>query len=220
VGEPFLQGLPTSERTMLEARARRRDHPRGSALFHRGDPPATVHVVLSGEVKLVAATSNGREVVLAVRGPGHLLGELSAIDGEPRSATAVALGPVEELVLGAEEFVAFLAEASGAMRAVLRMIAERLRESDRRHVEYVEHDALGRVAARLVQIADRDGKPGPDGIEVALAVSQEELAGWVGASREAVAKALATLRGLGWLSTGRRSVVLHDVEALRRRAAG
>jgi CRP-like cAMP-binding protein len=84
------------------------------------------------------------------------------------------------------------------------------------HVEFTGSNTLGRVAMRLLELCDRYGEQADGEIRIALPISQEELAGWTGASREAVTKALRTLRDLGWIETGRRSISVRDSEALRR----
>jgi CRP/FNR family cyclic AMP-dependent transcriptional regulator len=85
-------------------------------------------------------------------------------------------------------------------------------------VEFGTSDTIGRVAARLVELAERYGRPSEHGVRIDLPITQEELASWVGSSREGVNKALHTLRGLHWVETERRSITVLDVEALRRRA--
>jgi CRP/FNR family cyclic AMP-dependent transcriptional regulator len=98
------------------------------------------------------------------------------------------------------------------------MLAERLRDADRKRIEFGTADILSRVAGRLVELAERFGEPAGDGIRITAPLTQEELAGWTGASREAVSRALRALRGRGWIQTARRSVVIRDLDALRRRA--
>jgi CRP-like cAMP-binding protein len=100
----------------------------------------------------------------------------------------------------------------------MRTLTGRLRDADRKRVEFGSYDAVSRVALRLVELADRFGEPTADGILVTLPFTQDELAGWVGASREAVVKALRALRRTGCVRTQRRSVVVCDLPALRRRA--
>ena len=214
----FLAVLDEDERSDLLARSHRRRYRRGAPVFHEGGGSDGVVVVLSGRVKVSTVTADGKEVVLAFRGPGDLLGELSAIDGEARSATVGALEPVEAAVVPASEFRAFLAAHSRVAILLLEMLARRLRDADRKRVEFGAHDTLGRVAARLVELAERYGEPAPDGVRITLPLSQEELAGWTGSSREAVGKALHALRGLGWVRTERRRITVLHLEALRRRS--
>jgi CRP-like cAMP-binding protein len=214
----FLAALDEPERADLLERGRRRRYRRGAVVFHEGGGSDAIVVVLAGRVKVSTATADGKEVVLAFRGPGDLLGELSAIDGDARSATVGALEPVEAAVVSASEFRAFLSAHPRVAILLLEMLARRLRDADRKRVEFGAHDTLGRVAARLVELADRYGEPVTDGVRITLPLSQEELAGWTGSSREAVGKALHALRGLGWVRTERRRITVLEMEPLRRRS--
>jgi CRP/FNR family transcriptional regulator, cyclic AMP receptor protein len=214
----FLDALDAGHVDELRALGRRRRHPVGEALFREREPADGVLVVLSGRVKLSCVTDTGREALLGIREPGDLLGEMSVIDGEPRSATATAVEPVEVLVVPIADFSAFLHRTPAAADVLLRMLTERLRDADRKRVEYLAQDTVGRVCSRLVELADRFGEPGEDGVRIDLAITQEELAGWTGSSREATIRALGTLRELGWIETRRRRVTLLQPGELRRRA--
>ena len=219
VSTGFLGALSAPERDALQERASRRRHTRGAVLFHEQDESDRVVVVLSGRVKVSTVTDDGREVVLAFRGPGDLIGELSSIDRRPRSATVSAVEPVEALTLAASEFRAFLHAHPRVALLLLEMLTRRLRDADRKRVEFAAHDTVGRVSARLVELAEAHGRPVGGGVEITLPLSQEELAGWTGASREAVGKALQLMRGLGWVATQRRRITVLDLEALRARSA-
>jgi CRP-like cAMP-binding protein len=169
-------------------------------------------------VKISAATTDGREVVLAIYGAGDLLGELSAIDARPRSATATAIDPVDARIVAGEEFRAFMAASSQASLFFLKSLSGRLRDSDRRRVEFIALDSVGRVATQVVELAEQYGVGLPDGtILIDLPLSQDELAGLTGASREAVGKALHLFRSRGWMSTARRSITVRDLDGLRSR---
>jgi CRP-like cAMP-binding protein len=214
----FLSQLTPAERAALEACGRRRQWPRARVLFREADTSEWVLVILGGRVKVSSHTAAGTEVVLAVRGPGALVGELSAVDREPRSATVTALEPITGLVVGVEDFEAYLHAHGRVAFLLMRMLSARLRDADRKRVEFGAYDTLGRVAARLVELAERFGVPVGGGVRIALPLSQDELAGWTGASREAVSKALGVLRSRGWITTSRLKVVVHDLDALRTRA--
>jgi CRP-like cAMP-binding protein len=100
----------------------------------------------------------------------------------------------------------------------MRTLTGKLRDADRKRIEFGAYDTTGRVAARLVEMAERFGEPSEDGVAIALPFTQDELAGWTGASREAVSKALGALRTAGWIRTSRMRVVVRDLAALRERA--
>lgn len=214
----FADALESGDLDELMAAGRRRRYGANVTLFHEGDDAGPVMVLLSGRVKAVALDAGGHEAIVAVRGPGDLLGELSAIDGAPRSVTVTTLEPVEALVLAGSAFTAFLERRPRVALVILRMVAGRLRYADARHADLASHDVVGRVASRLVELSERYGVETAGRIEVELPLSQEEIASWVGASREAVSKALHVLRSLGIVETGRRRIAVLDIEALRRHA--
>jgi CRP/FNR family cyclic AMP-dependent transcriptional regulator len=208
---------------ILSSTIRREGHPRrfqrGQALFTEGDLAGRVFLIERGWVTVTCTTPGGREIMLALRGPGDMLGELSALDGKPRSATAMAVSEVEAAVVSGSTLTRTLDEAR-ASRELIRMLASRLRDSDRKRLEFATLDTLGRVAWRLLELSDRFGRETNEGISVGLPLSQEQLAGWCGASRESTVKALTSLRELGTITTGRRQVLIRDPEALRRHARG
>ncbi|OLT12517.1 cyclic nucleotide-binding protein [Actinomadura sp. CNU-125] len=218
----FLAELTPAERADLEARGHVRAFERGEALFVEGDRSGWVAVLLKGRVKAFTYREQGGEALLAVREPGALLGELAAIDGLPRSATVEALEPVRALAVPSKDFTKFLEANGRASLIIMRTLCERWRDADRKRAEFGMFDATGRVAQRLVELAERfgvpygSGQPGGESVRITLNLSQEELAGWVGASREAVSKALRHLRGHGLIETGRRRLIVHDLQALRQ----
>jgi CRP-like cAMP-binding protein len=216
----FLALLGDGDRRDLEAFGRRQTAERGDILLRRGETADRVIVVLSGRVKVSVTTGTGREVVLTFRGPGSLLGDQALVDESPRSATVTAVEPVEILVASVSGFRNYLAAHPQVALAMLATLSGRLRESDRRLAEYAAADTLGRICGRLVELCETDGRvqEGETGVRITLPITQEELAGWTGASIEATAKALRTLRSLGWVATGRRAIDVQDVAALRERA--
>ena len=213
----FLTNLSEGAVDRLMEAGRVRSHPVGSMLFLQGDDSHGVQIILSGTVKLTVLTLDGREVVLELRGPGEILGEMSAVDGEPRSATATVIEEAEVLTIGLAAFQEQFAKDAEIAAEMLRSVTQRLREASMRQLELGTSDALARVCSRLAELADRHGEPEGDAVQVDSPISQEDLAEWAGLSRDAVVKALKTMRGLGWIETGRRSITIHDLEAVRQR---
>jgi CRP/FNR family transcriptional regulator, cyclic AMP receptor protein len=218
VADGFLGELAADDRAALEELGSRRRYRRGDVLFHQGDDAGAVLVILTGHVK-AAMLNDGREVILAFPGPGELLGELSAVDGHPRSGTVRAIDDVEALVVPGSAFRGLLEHRPRIAFVLLCSVIARLRTADRQRVDYAVNDVVVRVAGRLVELCDRFGTEDAAGIEIGLALTQDELAAWAGASREAVAKAMALLRTLGWVQTERRRILVLDLPALRRYAA-
>jgi CRP-like cAMP-binding protein len=186
-----------------------RSFPRGQALAHVGQVPSEVFVLREGWVKVSATTPTGRTVLLALRGPGELVGELSALDASPRSATIVAIEPVQALAIPHERLRSYLHDNPDAAMRMLRTLTARLRDADAKRVEIAAYTTVERVAFCLLELLERFGS------EDGLPLSQEELASWAGASLESVGRALQQMRGLGWIETRRRAIRVLDPEALR-----
>jgi CRP/FNR family cyclic AMP-dependent transcriptional regulator len=182
----------------------------------QGEAPGRVLVIEEGRAKVTAITEDGRELVLAFSGPGDLLGELSALGGLPRVATVRALEPLSALAVASGEFEAFLDANPRVALVILRVVIARLRAADRQQVEFAAYQTVTRLARRLLELADRYGEADGDGIRITLPISQEELAGWAGASREAITKALHDLRAVGLIETRRRHITVLDHEQLEQ----
>lgn len=213
----FLDDLGEDARDALRDAGRVRAYAPGAALMYPGQVGDAIAVVLAGAVKIVAVGPDGREALLGLRSAGDLVGELAVLDGRPRSGGVYAIGEVEALVLAATDFRALMrAEPDIAERVVL-VLADRLRDADAKRGEHAR-DTAARVASRLVELAERFGVAGDDGVRIELPITQAELAAWAGASVESVARALGTLRDAGWITTARRTVVVCDAHALRARA--
>ncbi len=213
--EAFLARLDAGDRDALEGIGHRRRLRSGAPLFHEGDEGRDVHIVLTGLVKVFTTSAGGREVILDVLDAGSVLGELSAIDGDVRSASAAALTEVEVLLVGVEPFIAFLDHHPGAATQLLGVIAARLRNASQRQLEFGTSDSLTRLCGCILTMVERYGS---NGGEVALPLGQSEVAAMTGLSREAVVKGLRALRDLGWIEAEGRHVVILDEDALRARA--
>ena len=172
--------------------------------------------MLTGRLKIVCATEAGGEVALAVRQPGELVGELAAIDGQGHRGTpsAIAVGPTTVRLIRATDFTGFLTEHPTSSLVLLRMLTGRLRDAERRRVEFGSIDASRRLARLLLELADAPDQRGRAAVSRQL--SQSELASLIGASRESVARAFVRLRRLDLVETSRRSVVVCDVAQLER----
>ncbi|MDA2959660.1 MAG: Crp/Fnr family transcriptional regulator [Actinomycetota bacterium] len=208
----FFADATTADLRALAAAATRHDMVRNDVLFDEDDEPDTLYVVLSGRIAIVKhSESDDRESVIALMEPGDLFGELGMLDDQPRSATGRALEastvmtipytPVRELFAARPELVWNAA----------RLLARRLRTMDGVLADSVFLDVTGRTAKRLIEMSE-----GAD--EFALPVTQEELAGMVGASRERVNKAISSFVRLGWLEQHDRRYRIVQRDRLEQRA--
>lgn len=188
----------------------------GQTLIKEYDTTNHVVLITRGNVKISSAAPSGRQVLLALRGPGDLLGETAAIDGQARSATVTALTTVEAVTLTAPDFLRFLNTNPSVAVELLKMLVGRLRESTRRRLEGGAYDVPTRTALLLVDYALQYGDETNGTITIRM--RQADLADAAGASREAVAKALRTFRDAGAVRTNRGRFEVLRMDVLRRYA--
>ncbi|WP_274518798.1 Crp/Fnr family transcriptional regulator [Streptomonospora alba] len=215
---PLFEALDEEGAAALRASVSEVRLGRGQTLFSEGDEGDRLYVILSGKVKLTRAAVDGRENLLSVLGPSEMFGELSLFDPRPRTASAIAVTDAVLAGLGHDDLRPFIAQQPQVSLQLLKALANRLRRTNDVMSDLVFTDVPGRVAGQLLDLADRFGKEGEDGLHVHHDLTQEELAQLVGASRETVNKALAEFALRGWLRIEAKAVVLMDVERMRRRA--
>ncbi|MCK2242842.1 MULTISPECIES: Crp/Fnr family transcriptional regulator [unclassified Crossiella] len=199
---------------MRSAGTRRRFSP-GAVIWSQGEPSQHVFVVLEGRIRVSTGSVAGREAVLAICGPGEIVGELSAVDGRTRSANVAAVDQVEVLVVPAARLDRLCEEHPRVAWAMLRVVADRLRQSDRRRSEYVDGSVAHRTVALLLDLAEQYGRPVAAGVEIALSISQQQLADTMSVSRESLARVLRELRDRRLVDTGRQRITVLDLPGLR-----
>ena len=217
--DTFFAGLDEAERQSLLAIGVKRAFPRGAVLMFQGDPDDRVMVLLSGRVKVAHTDASGRDLMLSIRDPGDVLGELALIDRAPRVATVCTLEAAQVLVMPAEIFRRHLETTPRVAVVLLEIVARRFRAATEQRSQLGTLDTMGRLATRILELAERYGEPDVDhGTVVTLPISREELATWTGASRAGLADALRQLRELGWVQVEGRTLTVRDTGALRDRA--
>ena len=214
----LFQGLTPEAAQELSAGLVRGSAQRGAVIFNEGEEGDSLYIVLAGKVKIGRTTSDGRENMIAVLGPGEIFGELSLFDPGPRTATATAVTECELAKLDHDTLHPWLSRRPEVAEQLLRTLARRLRRTNDQLADLVFTDVPGRVAKALLGLAERFGTPEGTGVRVRHDLTQEELAQLVGASRETVNKALADFAARGWLQVDSRSVLLLDRDRLVRRA--
>jgi CRP-like cAMP-binding protein len=215
----FLARLTAPQRADLERIGVIRDFPAGSALMFQLEPDDRVMVLLRGRVKVTRIEHDGRELLLSIRDPGDLLGELAFIGNQPRVATVTALEPVRALVVPAGAFRDHLTTTPQLAVVLLEIVARRFYDTTVQRSHFGALDTMGRLAARILELAERYGEP-LDGTAVSITspISREDLAAWTGASRAGVAEAFRQLRELDWIEAERSTLIVRDIDALRSRA--
>ena len=213
----LFAGLDEAELASIASQMRSRRFRNGETIFHQDDPGDALHVVVAGAVKIVLPSAeDGEPAIMATLRPGDFFGALALLDGAPRSATAVALGRTETLVLRREAFlelvdtdrtlrVALLASLSGEIRSITA------------HVQDLHFlDLPGRLAKRILREA-QGRTPEDDGsVQLAWPYTQSELAGMIGGSRQSVNRLLADLVDEGLIELRRDALVIPDPTALER----
>jgi CRP/FNR family transcriptional regulator, cyclic AMP receptor protein len=210
LSEPTLRAL--AERSV------ERTIPRHSRLFHQGDPGTGLFVLVSGLLKVVVTSEDGEEMVLVTLGPGEALGELSTIDGGPRSASAEALEPTVALMITRPVLLELAARDRALTEALLQALGGLLRRLTEQASDLVFLDLPGRMAKLLAGLAAERGSATAGGIELDAALTQTDLAGMVGASRQSVNQILQGFARRGYLQVQGRRIVVHRLDLLRRRA--
>jgi CRP-like cAMP-binding protein len=200
------------------ALGRERQFNGGEVLFNQGERSNFVVIIIDGFVKITAVSDDGAESLLAIRTAGDVVGELAALDGLPRSATAKAADAVLALVIRKPDLDRCLHDHAGIGRALNQAVSAKLRASTRRRVDF-RRDTLSRLAQVLVDLYHGSPRARRDG-PVAVAITQSELAGLIGASEPAVHKAIRTLREDGVIGTGYGRMVIEDITRLRHIAEG
>ena len=186
--------------------------PKGQILFFQDDPGEAAYVVVDGTIGIVLTTPDGRELVINEMHSGDCFGELALLQGEPRSAGAVAREDSTVVWIPRREFLAQVEAEPKLMRQLLETMADRLRNSGERESALAFLNANARLARFLLQRSEEDE------LLDLVTISQEEIAAFIGVTRQTVAKILGEWRRNGWIITGRGKIMLVDRKALQRLA--
>jgi CRP-like cAMP-binding protein len=215
-GRKFWDLLTRDEQRALLALGRDKNYPPGATMCLEGDPTTHVFVLLGGWVKVLSVTDDGHEKVLDLRGEGDIVGETAGETTGRRNATLKAIDTVRALVVGNDKFRSFLDTHPGADRAYRRMMTWRWSDATATLRRRAVTSGAQRLAGLLLDLAQRQGSGAHGVIEVALPLSQEELASLVGTSRATVTRALNNWRKRGLIRTSQRHITITDLGGLRR----
>ena len=212
---PLLSGLEVEERNLVLQLTEVRRYSRRQTVVWEGEEGGALFVVLSGYLKAITAGADGQELLLSIMGPGEVFGELSLLDGQPRSASCVALEPAEVAVLEREPFMKLLERSPRLAIGLLRVLSQRLRNLSKRCENVACMDVPSRLAEALVVLADKHGKALGSDIQIPVKLSQHDLGSMVGATRESVNKLLRDWARTGVLSHVAGRLTISDFQALR-----
>jgi CRP-like cAMP-binding protein len=209
--------LAADELAALAAGLQRRRYRRGQVIFRQGDPGTSLYLIDSGAVKILITTPEGKGLVLRLLAAGDFFGELSLLDGEPRSADAIAQTACDLLLLRREDFLRFLEARPAVAASLLAAVSRRLRYTSRQAQETAFLDVPARLARVLLELVEARGQAVPEGQQIGQFPTQTELAEMVGATRESVNKWLGVYARQGLLRRDRGAVTVLQPDELRKR---
>ena len=193
---------------------RLRTYVSGDLLFVEGDHSSAVYVCIEGRVRVFLTMPSGRELLVGIRLPGDQFGELSALDGRPRAASAAAIGPTVVAELRSDRFIEALTDEPSLFVAVCQNLSAQLRLANDRLVARNSNSATVRTGRMLVELASLMMRHSGSSSSYEVPITQSDLADWIGATRESTARALAGFRRAGLVETSRGRIVVLDVLGL------
>jgi len=215
---PLFAHASASTLQSVAGSLRRRRFRRNEVIFHQGDPGDSLHIVANGAVKIILPSAEGEEAIIATLREGDFFGELSLLDGAPRSATAAALEPSETMVLPRSIFRQLMQDDPGLRDALLAGLSRELRRLTA-HVEELHFlDLAGRLAMRLTRLAREAVPEARTDVRLNWPYTQSDLANMIGGTRQSVNRLLSGLVDDGLLRIEPDNIVITDVDALARRA--
>src|SRR5215471_13884637 len=213
---PLFANLTETELQALTARTSRKRFQQGEQLFSEGDPCSGLFLVASGKIRIFKLSASGREQVLAIEGPGSSFAELPVFDGGNYPAAAAASEDAELLFISRKDFQNFCREHPDVALKVIAVVGARLR----RLVGIIEELSFTTVRQRLIalilQLAEREGTRGKEGIHIELKKSHQDFAAELGTVRELVSRNLSRLQAEGYLVVEGRKLMVKDVAGLKK----
>jgi CRP/FNR family cyclic AMP-dependent transcriptional regulator len=205
---PFFTQLSDRELDVVRAVSTEKTYPKNAVVLTEGEMGDSLFMIQSGKVKVFIGDEDGREIILKILGPGDFFGEMSMIDKQPRSASVTTIEASTFLVLSHAAFERCVEQAPRIANMVMRVLAQRVREADRKIGTLALMDVYGRVASTLLELSVySDGK-----LMVGEKLSQQDLANMVGASREMVNRILKDLSDRGFISIESKSITIINRE--------
>jgi CRP/FNR family transcriptional regulator, cyclic AMP receptor protein len=214
---PLFAGLNDEDFRELMGIAKRRVFRSGEVIFHRDDPGQVLYVIKEGKVKICLISPDGQEMTLVVFGKGECFGEFAILDGLPRSTDAIALEKVECYTLQRSDFHNTIMKNPKIAIQILEVLCGRLRTTNQMVEDLIFLDVYGRVAKKLLELADSHGEKVDNGTRINVRLTQQELASMVGASRESVNKVMGYFTDKNFISSDKHRITLHRMNDLKRR---
>lgn len=214
----LFRGLPAATIQKISALSIRRSYSSGAIVFSQADPGDALYGVITGKIRISASSPDGSEIFLNIMEPGDTFGEIALLDGHPRTATASATAPAELIIIMREHFLHFLQHEPKLVSHLLQLLCQRIRWTSGLAEESALLGVPARLARRLLSLGELHGRETPNGIQ--LTISQEEVARFLGLSRQVVNQYLQYWKASRWVSLGRGKITIVAAHALRDIVAG
>jgi CRP/FNR family transcriptional regulator/CRP/FNR family cyclic AMP-dependent transcriptional regulator len=212
---PLFSDLDESELEQLASLCRHRSISKGNVIFYEDDPGTSCYIIVSGKVKIVVNADDGREHILGVLQDNDFFGEMSLIDGEPRSASAVVVEDVQMLTIQRDEFLRLLRSNPDIALKLLVTLSQRLRTADRNMESLAFLSAPGRVARLLLELGKEHGEKTAEGVTFTHNMTRQELASLAGTSRETLTRVLMDYQDRGIIHLDKNRLTLKNEAKLR-----
>lgn len=210
----LLQALQPAELTQVAQLAAPLRVEANQVIFQRGDPGDSLMAVVRGRVKICSQSAEGKELILNLIKPGELFGEIALLDGEPRTADAVALERCDLLCLSRGAFLPYLERHPVIALRMMAVLCRRLRKTSAQFEDVLFLEVPARLARVLLNLAEAFGQPARQGVHIDLKLSQQQLGAIVGVTRESVNKHLGEWQRQGWVELRAGYLTLRDRESL------
>jgi CRP/FNR family cyclic AMP-dependent transcriptional regulator len=214
---PLFASLKPDHLADLAARLKTRNYRRGEVIVHQDDPGADLHIVKSGQVKIAASSLEGEEIIMALLTSGDSFGEIALLDGEPRSASAVAMEATQTLALSRTDFLDIITGDADMLKTILASVAAGWRKASHLLQDAMFLDLPARLAKRLLELAEKHGVRTANGVEIDLQLTQQDLAAAVGVSRVAMNKQLGLFQDSGLISLEKKRIIILRPDELKKR---
>jgi CRP/FNR family cyclic AMP-dependent transcriptional regulator len=212
---PLFANLPEAELATLAQDFSVRHFQQGEAIFFQGDPGQALYLIETGRVRIYVQDESGQETSVIFYGAGDIFGELAAIDGLPRSASAIAADETTVHVLSRERLRAHLLASPQLAYNFTQALAVRVRYSTLQVGSLTLHDVPSRLARKLLELAQGYGRVETNGVRIDMPLTQSDLASLIGATRESANKALGNFKRSGYIRIDQNHITIIDPEALR-----
>jgi CRP/FNR family cyclic AMP-dependent transcriptional regulator len=214
---PLFRSLRAEDSRHIAALLRKQTLRKGDALFRKGEEGHALYMITAGKIKIVRQSRDGDEMILAILSTGDFCGEMVLLDGLPRSADAVAVEETHLYGLNRKDFLTYVMNNETAVKAILSALSKRLRKADDFLEDIFFLNVAARLAKKLIELAMSNGSREDGQGPIRLSVTQKDLAGMIGATRESVNKELRALREKNLIGLSNSNILIRDLEALQQR---